>query len=407
MPKSGSTVIGKIRKVFLWIIVVFLTCELFLFIITPIYDFPQPSIFAGDKLYNPYRGMDSSQWKKANFHFHTRAWAGLTNGRKNSDETFWKTYKKLGYDVPCISNYQNISKFNKDSAFYIPVYEHGFGIQKKHQLCIGARKVSWIDFSIFQNLNTRQFMLNILHDQNEAVALAHPDWEDGYPVDLLHFLSNYDLIEVLDQNWRSIPQWDAALSSGHPVFIVADDDAHDVYNIYKVGICCTFINSRTNHTADILHSLKEGNAFGADVYMYNGEGFDKKAERAKQIPKLNSVKLDHDTLWISVSSKPMKVEFIGQDGKIMKTVEDHPEAFYKFLPEDTYIRTVITFPNDMKGRGTRFYLNPVFRYSGERPVNSLRAEVNRTKTWLIRLVSIPVLLLLFGFFVYLQTRRKH
>ena len=406
MPKSRSPIISKIIKVFLWILVIFLSFELFLFFITPIYDFPQPTIFSGNKLYNPYRGMDNSQWKKANFHFHTRAWGGLTNGRKNSNEAFWDTYKKLGYDVPCVSNYQNISTFNQDSAFYIPVYEHGFGIWKKHQLCIGARKVSWIDFSIYQNLNTRQFMLNILHDQNEAVAIAHPDWENGYPLDVLKYLSNYDLIEALDQNWRSIPQWDAALSSGHPVFIVADDDAHDIYNIYKVGICCTFINSKTNHAADILHALKEGNAFGADIFMYNKEGFDKKAERAKHIPKLNSVKLDHDTLRVAVSTKTMKIAFIGQNGKIMKTVDGDSTAFYKFMPEDTYIRTVITFLNDMKGRGTRFYLNPVFRYSGERPVNSLKAEINQTKTWLLRLFTIPVLFVLLGLFVYSQMRHK-
>jgi len=59
-----------------------------------------------------------------------------------------------------------------------------------------------------------------LRDQNEIVAIAHPGWENGFPPGDLKYLSNYDLLEVLDANWHSVAQWDSALSSGHPVYIV-------------------------------------------------------------------------------------------------------------------------------------------------------------------------------------------
>jgi hypothetical protein len=271
-------------------------------------------------------------------------------------------------------------------------------------LLIGARKVLWLDYSLFQDLNHKQYILNRLHDQNELVAIAHPDWESGYSLDDMKYLSNYQLVEALDNNWRSVPQWDAALSSGHPVFIVGDDDAHNIHNPYQIGRCCTFINSPTLQSTDLLNALKRGAAFGADIYMSENETFAQKAERAKLIPVLKNVTLRNDTLWVKTSKKALRFTFIGQNGKIKKLVRFTELAWYKIQPEDTYIRTEIKFFNHYGGPGTVFYLNPVFRYNGVQPLNSLRAEVNDLKTWTLRLITIPSLLVLLIFVFY---RRNH
>jgi len=397
-------VIKKIFKIPLFIFLGLMTLELLIYFMAPVYDFPAPQSFSGKKIYNPYESMDSNQWKKANFHFHAHAWGGLTSGRNNTAEEFWKTYKKLGYDVPCISDYQHINTFNRDSSFYIPAYEHGLGVRKKHQLLIGAKKVLWLDYSLFQNRNHKQHILNLLRDRSAIVAIAHPDWEEGYSLDDMKYLSNYDLLEVLDNNWRSVPQWDAALSSGHPVFIVADDDAHDIHNPYQIGRCCTFINSATLRSADIIKALKEGKAFGADIYMSDGETFDQKAERARRIPVLKSVEVRNDTLWIKTNRKAIKFVFIGQNGKTKKLLRFTGAAWYKIQPEDTYIRTEIMFFNPYGGAGTVFYLNPVFRYDGSQPVNALKAEFNFPRTWILRLLSIPSLILLIIFTFYRRNR---
>jgi hypothetical protein len=397
-------VIKKILQILLVIFISLLAFELVIYFLAPVYNFPEPKPFSGQILYNPYQGMDSLNWKKVNFHFHVRAWGGLTSGRNNSVDDFWSTYKKLGYDIPCISDYQHINTFNKDSSFYIPAYEHGFGLRKKHQLLIGARKVLWLDYSLFQDLSHKQYILNRLHDQNEMVAIAHPDWESGYSLDDMKYLSNYQLVEALDNNWRSVPQWDAALSSGHPVFIVGDDDAHNIHNPYQIGRCCTFINSPTLQSTDLLNAMKKGTAFGADIYMSENETFDQKALRARLIPVLDAVILKHDTLWVKTSKKAIRFMFIGQNGKIKKLVRFTKEAWYKIQPEDTYIRTEIKFFNHYGGSGTVFYLNPVFRYNGVQPVNSFRAEVNDLKTWTFRLIAIPSLVVLLIFVFY---RKNH
>jgi len=128
--KSKTPVLRNILKGMWYLFLMLLGIELIIYFLAPVYDFPGPRPFSGVMLYNPYQGMDSLNWHKANFHFHTRAWGGLTSGRHNSNEAFYYTYKALGYDAPQISNYQSIDESFKDSSFYIPGYEHGFGVRK-------------------------------------------------------------------------------------------------------------------------------------------------------------------------------------------------------------------------------------------------------------------------------------
>ena len=66
--------IGKyVLRIFLAVSGIVLLAELVIYFAAPVYDFPSPQPFSGDRFYNPYEGMESNNWKKANFHFHTRA----------------------------------------------------------------------------------------------------------------------------------------------------------------------------------------------------------------------------------------------------------------------------------------------------------------------------------------------
>jgi hypothetical protein len=67
------------------------------------------------------------------------------------------------------------------------------------------------------------------------------------------------------------------------------------------------------------------------------------------------------------------------------------------------------FFNRYGGAGTIFYLNPVFRYNGIRPVNTLQAEINYPRTWILRLLSIPslIILILFTFYRRNQKAKKN
>ena len=130
---------------FVYLLIFLLGIEAVLYFSAPVYEFPEPAPFSGDKFFNPYQGLGSTGWRKSNFHFHVKEWWGLTAGRNNTPQDFYRVYKWMDYDAPQISNYQSISTLFRDSSFYIPVYEHGYGLRKKHQILIGAREVLWLD----------------------------------------------------------------------------------------------------------------------------------------------------------------------------------------------------------------------------------------------------------------------
>ena len=387
MKRYVLKIFKRFLKWILWFLGIILLIELVIYSLAPIYDFQEPEPFTGDLWFNPYHDIDTLNWHRANFHFHTHRWGGITAGHGTEQECY-EQYKKLGYTITALSHYQYITEFQKDSPFYIPVYEHGFGVRKKHQMLIGAKDVLWFDYSLVQNVNHKQHIINLLRDDNEIVTIAHPDWEDGYSLEDMKYLSNYDLIEVLDNNWNSFKQWDAALSAGRPVFIEGDDDGHDIYNPYVVGRRCTFISSPIRNRDDLIQNLKSGNAFGADIYMREHELFDEKEARAKMIPKITDVRIQNDTLWVKTDTVAMKFTFIGQGGIPKKVQYLTDAAWYKLQPEDTYIRTEIVFFSQYWHPGTIFYLNPVFRYNGEPPSNKLTATINWERTWIFRIMML-------------------
>ena len=160
----------------------------------------------------------------------------------------------------------------------------------------------------------------------------------------------------------------------------------------------------------MVKALREGNAFGAEIYMGDWETFEDKAKNARSIPVLNSVVLKGDTLKVSVTGRPYNINFIGQNGKSRKITHFANEAWYKFQPDDTYIRTKITFITYFDypkvGPGTLFYLNPVFRYNGGKPVNTLVAEVNIFKSWVVRIIGFGALIALVLVWIYFRRKYK-
>ena len=407
MKRVLLTIIKWTGVALLTLIGLFLAVQVWFYFTAPIYEFRQPEPFAGNVWYNPYDGMDSTHWRKANFHFHTREWGGLTAGGGNTNEEFWRVYKSLGYDAPMISNYQRISEYNKDSAFYLAVYEHGFGVRKRHQILIGSQKVLWRDYSLFQNLSHRQHIIDLLREQNGIVALAHPGWENGYPAGRIGMLSNYDMLESLDGNYRSIPHWDSALSAGRPVWLLADDDAHDLTDPGEIGICVTFINAPENNSTALLDALKAGRSYGVDVFREKTETWEEKIlYHTTKMPRVNAVFIHNDTLFVRLSDTAMKISFIGQGGTVKKEEAHLRCAWYPLSPEDTYIRTQAQFYNPKGEPGTKLYLNPVIRYNGGQPVNVRTASVNTERTWIFRVMSFGSLGLLILVIVRMRKIRR-
>lgn len=375
-------------KSLLYIILGFVALVTLTSIFVPSYSFDEPEPFHGSYLHNPYQNMNPDHWIQANFHAHTRQFGGLTNGRANTNEMVDSVYTALGFNHVGLSDYNKINYYDSASPSFIPAYEHGYGIFKIHQLCIGAKKVRRLDFFAFQNLSMKQHTLNRLEKQTRLAIPAHPSFvKKGYLVDDMKYLSNYKLMEVLNGFRISTAHWDTALSNGHLVYLIGNDDSHDVTDITDVATRFTMINSRENEAEQLLSSLENGNAYAVDFPIIRNETLEQKTERLqKNLPHITEVKLCGDTLFISASKPISKIKFIGQEGKELDTQKNIKVACYAIQPGDNYVRAELKF----KG-GTTLYLNPITRHENNNIVKQRLDHINYPKTIILWTIYLSVI----------------
>jgi len=371
---------GKTVVIFFLLIVSLVAIQ---YALCPIFTFPPPEPFSGKYWYNPYADL-SPNWYKANFHAHTISWLGFTDA-KDTQEELIEHYKKLGYDLIGISNYMRITPLDTTELIDFRVYEHGYNIKKRHHLALNTEKVDWRDYVLWQNLNHKQHMINIMKRSSEVLAIAHPRYYHGFSQKDMKYLTGYDFVEVLNHYKKSIPIWDAALSSGRVGWILGDDDTHNTKKSKSTGVCWTMINSPLKSKTAILAAMKAGHTIG----VTGKHGFmDNQLQRF-------TVNTTH--LTIQFREPVNKIIFIGQKGEIRDERENTDSASLKLLPSDTYIRTVAHTDS------CTLYFNPIFRFNGE-SIPHPQAEVDWLKTWLQRMV----ILFLFGFLlvVYIKKIRR-
>jgi hypothetical protein len=367
------------------------------YLMAPVYEFSGPRPFHGQKLYNPYAAIKPDAWKMYNFQVQSKAWGGLTNGRKNSNELIDSVYRVLGFDYVATSDYQKINTHQKEKSFYIPTYEHGFNMFRTHQVCIGADEVLWTDFVFFQTLSMKQWILDLLDKHNEIVALAHPLLKNGYTLNDLKYLTHYDMMEVLGNLFLSVEHWDTALSSGQLAWILGDDDAHDVLNPSEVGRKFTMINTENTDRDQIIRSLKSGNNYAVDYYTGGEKSITEKAEELKRLPFLETAELKQDTFFVAFNKKATTIKFIGENGKVLKTCSNKKRAFYIIQESDPYVRTEAMFDYTFT-----LFLNPIVRYEGASPQSQKTAAIDAPATLRLRIIYFLIILSL----VFLYAKRK-
>lgn len=394
-------IIKLLTRTIIYVVVLFLIIITIKYITCPIYEFEKTQSFSGDSFYNPYKDLDPSQWRKANFQVQSNAWQGITSGKGNTNKAILDVYKKLQYDIIATSDYQKINRYNDHLPGYIPVYEHGYGVKKNHQVLVGARKVLWKDYPLFQTIHNKQHIINLLKKTSELVYIAHPKLWNGYPIEEIELLSNYDGIEVLNNYGKSIKHWDAALSVGKYVTILGNDDAHDVSNPNEIGRHCTYINSPSLNKEDIIASLKSGRSFGTKVYCHFNSPIEVKMERHSVLPSIEKVEVINDTIFIETDTIAKKIKFIGQGGIVLKKVENATGAFYSIKHTDTYIRAEIEFFSEHI-----FYLNPICRTTNGNKPGLVEYEIDYYRTYLLRIVGFGTLIFLMINFVILRKKIK-
>jgi hypothetical protein len=352
------------------------------------YEFQEPQSFSGQYLYNPYSNIDTLEWKISNFHAHTHKFTGKTNAILENSRYLDSLYTYLGYNVISISDYQRINTYESKNSQYIPVYEHGYQYYKNHQLVINAGKVNWVDYFFRQTLDNKQFVINSLRkDTMVLVTIVHPILRKAYSSNDFKYLTNYNCLEVANSKYLFISNYDTVLSSGHQVFLMADDDEHNLKNPDDCGSAFNIINSVAVRDS-ILKALKTGRSIGVKLNLNSYKTFEGKKAAIHNLPLLTGFSIKNDTIYLSMNKAVRTIKFIGQHGIGKKIITDSRTGSCFFTKNDTYIRTEIECAD-----GTVFFLNPVLRYNGV-----LRSEnsppVDKRKTLLYRII---IVLLLSGF----------
>ena len=380
----------KIIEYFLFGVLVFILVALILQDVVNVkYTFPEQHAFKGEHLFNPYRNIDSTKWKIANFHAHPRFSPGNRGKTDKFDQDLNSFYKNFGYAIINISDYQRINTYENKNGWYVPVYEHGYQFFKNHQLVLNAGKVSWLDYFSRQTLNNKQFIINHLKkDTTIVLTIVHPNYREAYSFNDFKYLSNYNCLEIANNERVFTSCYDTILSAGHPVFLMADDDAHGLTKINEA--CSSFNLINTDIVRDsILKALKTGRSVGVKLNIETYKTDKEKKVAFQQLPEITFVTVKNDTLIVGLNKTVKFIKFIGQQGAERKRITNCERGTYIFSKPDTYIRTEIECFD-----GTVYFLNPVFRYDGIRLVE-YAPSYNVLKTWFWRSAFLAAVLLIF------------
>lgn len=360
---------------------------------TKIYHLPEPTPLSGAFLYNPYANI-KGRGLKSNFHVHSHSWLGLTNGKQSGEEIL-EAYKRLDYDVISISDYHKINPaIYQPDNIAIPAYEHGMNLFKRHYLSIGAEKVSYFDVMLWQNDHIKQFMIEQMNLQSQVVCMAHPGLRSGHSEAAIGKLTGYQCMEVINRGRNYARYWDAALSAGRPVWIMANDDCHDlIKDDYAQSWNLIFGDQP-------IESLRTGRmvAVQRKVTFQHPDSL----QQWVQVHRgdiLKSVTVTDSMVSWRLNQPVNTIRLIGQSGKLKSEASDTDHIEYLFRSEDTYIRA------EIDAGGLMVYLNPVIRYEGRlTPANSNQAAINFEATLLLR-VSILLAFLVAIMALFPSTRK--
>ncbi len=327
------------------------------YLLCPHYSFTDPRPFHGEKIVNPYADANFNDVSTANFHAHTKSWGGLTNGKGSSSDV-WQRYDSLGHTFHALSQYHKIDSFNKEKQNYVPVYEHGYNLKKTHQLVIGAKRVVWKDYIFPQTLHNKQFILHeMAKDTNNLVVLNHPAVRSGYDVNDLKLLHYYDHIELLNPSAQSFAHWDTALTAGKKIFVVGNDDNHNIFNDNAIGRFTTLIFGAASDSKKMIDRMKKGQSVAVWLPQIHNETLESKRSKLLNLRSLISgISLIDSMLAINLSKPVAEIRVIGHHGKLKLKQGNISSLTFPFSQNDAYLRVELYLED-----GTKLYLNPIFR----------------------------------------------
>ena len=387
--KRHTTLLGRLLRGLL-VVVVSLLFLLFLGVlatsVSPIYRFREPKAFSGPDIFNPYRDLDTAYcWKRASLHTHTRVKGPFpVNESEAWPQEVYDAYAKLGYDIVTFSNHNEITTHPFDSTLQVNVYEQGYSPYKFHKLVFGSKRVKHFDPMVPMLASQRQFELNRLGKDADILQINHPYRTWGSTRDIMESLSGYELMELDTHVSTENEYWDWALSAGHYSFGLANDDLHHPERHNLTAIRCNFICTPSGRYEDLLPALRSGCYYAMRVPDYGNGDWAVKREKNHQLPFVEAIGVEGDTLYLKLSAPADSIRVNGQNHTTLALLEQTDRIAYNLAPDEPYARFTAFFPD-----GAVLYTNPFARYDAsvqDSPYNPAPQPVNVPLTLLWNLL---------------------
>ena len=195
--------------------------------------------------------------------------------------------------------------------------------------------------------------------------------------------------DLLDEILRLLPEDDAEA-----------DDHSDIPHIAIVGRPNVGKSSMTNA---LLGEERNIVTPVAGTTRDSISTWEEKIARNHELPKVENIGLEGETIFMKLSQKADSIRVNGQDHATLALACDTDSLAYTFRPEDPFARMTAFFPD-----GAVIYSNPFARYdaaSAPDPFNNAPQRVNWVLTVLYNLLALALIGLLLRALVKLFRKR--
>lgn len=312
-----------------------------------IYDFAEPTPFSGDDIFNPYADFNPSiAWKRTSLHTHTRVEGPLNECDLTAEQTVAK-YRDFGYDIVGISNHNEITH-NPDTTQDIGIYEHGYNLRNFHKLVIGTESVNHFDALYPIWASQAQHQLTTLEDECEVLQLNHPSRSALLDSACLAKIGGYDIMELSGVTaYLENKHWDWALSAGRYCYALLNDDLHYPDRSSRFAIRCSYLGAEEATSEEILSTLKSGCFYSVRVPDYGDGNWEVKREKNKNIPSIENIGIQGNTIYLKLSQTPEQIRVIGEGHNLLKHVTESDTIAYTMRACDPYARIVASYPDSL------------------------------------------------------------
>ncbi len=302
------------------------------------------------EIINPY---DFSKTKRilTQLHCHTN----LSDGSYITQQLIEK-YSSLGYNALAVTDHNLINWPWQDiSNNMTPImgqeitqgYRSNSESIEQYYLRTTSNKywhvTSYFNDYLANNYSNVQTWINEINNRNGLANIAHPNWS-GLTLNDLKTINGYTGIEIYNRKCDllagkgyALDLWDGLLSSGRKTtWGFAVDDYHGDSN--GLGYGKIIIIADGSNEQDLKAAIKKGN-------FYSIVGPD-------NILSFQSISVNNSTLSVTTNI-PSSIRFIGNNGQLLKSVNNQSNADYNINGSENYIRIEANTGNNT------IYSNPI------------------------------------------------